>query len=95
MNPQYSSTFVFQNDFPAVGTASKQSESLDLFQAQSVSGECRVLCFTPKHNLTMAEMSVTEIAVILSTWKDQIKQLSSLDGIEYIQVFENKGAVMG
>ncbi|TPX48037.1 UDP-glucose---hexose-1-phosphate uridylyltransferase [Synchytrium endobioticum] len=104
-NPPYTSTFVFTNDFPAVhpiqpkyvcATNGTNDLASRLLRAQGVRGSCRVMCFHPRHDLTMAEMSQDEITAVIRTWIDQASELSQLEfGPKYIQVFENKGAVMG
>ena len=66
-----------------------------LFQVEGVRGCARVICFSPKHHLTMAEMSKEEIVPIIKEWIFQINDLKSLDYVNYVQVFENKGSVMG
>jgi UDPglucose--hexose-1-phosphate uridylyltransferase len=76
-------------DTGADGTGTSEG----FFQASSVRGECRVICFSPRHDLTLAEMSEREIRQVVDTWSDQVSEL----GAKYksVQVFENKGAVMG
>ena len=102
-NPSYTSTFVFDNDFSALllpeQSASTSSDPLPgppaLFRAESASGICRVVCFSPRHDLTLPQMSQAEVACVLRTWSEQTQELGSLDFINYVQVFENKGAIMG
>jgi len=98
-NDDYQSTFVFDNDFPALlpsGDEPKNSlKKSELFQAEDESGNCRVVCFSPKHNLSLPEMSVANITRIVNTWAEQIRELSNETNIQYVQVFENKGEVMG
>ncbi len=66
-----------------------------LFVAEPVAGLCRVVCFSPRHDLTLPELSVPEVEAVLRTWAAQSAELGALDYIRYVQVFENKGAVMG
>jgi len=102
-NPPYTSTFVFDNDFSALllpeQGASTGSDPLPgppaLFRAEPASGICRVVCFSPRHDLTLPQMSQSEVESVLRTWSEQTQELGSLDFINYIQVFENKGAIMG
>lgn len=99
-NDDYKTTFVFDNDFAALlPPAGKEittiGENEDLFQAQEVPGACRVVCFSPKHNLTLPEMTTEEIVPVIETWSDQVRELGEKTYINYVQVFENKGAVMG
>lgn len=97
LNPDYSSTYVFDNDFAALSNAafSVQPTTSKLFQLQPERGINRVVCFSPNHSLTLAEMEVTEILKVVETWKHEFEQLGSLEHINYVQIFENKGAIMG
>jgi UDPglucose--hexose-1-phosphate uridylyltransferase len=94
-NPNYLDTFVFANDFAALTQDPVETLGTGnpLFQAEPVSGECRVICFSPRHDLTLAEMSTTDIEKVISLWRDQYAELSSQ--YDWVQIFENKGAVMG
>jgi UDPglucose--hexose-1-phosphate uridylyltransferase len=99
-NPQYSSTFVFDNDFSALQSEFSTSETAatigdDFIVAHPERGICRVGCFSPRHDLALAEMSVAEIETVVEMWGQQFKELSSLDFIRYVQIFENRGALMG
>ncbi|XP_042872845.1 galactose-1-phosphate uridylyltransferase-like [Penaeus japonicus] len=95
VNPNYESTFVFTNDFPAMleEVPVPQESSDPLFQSAPARGTCRVMCFHPKSNLTLPLMTCQEIKTVIDEW---IKQLLDL-GKKYtwVQIFENKGAVMG
>lgn len=94
-NPTYESTYTFENDSQALLPESGEVSESDnpLFQAQSVQGTCRVICFSPKHNLSLASMPETDIECVINTWQDQLTEL----GKEYawVQLFENKGEIMG
>ena len=98
-NPDYQTTYAFDNDFAALLPPSGQAETAmneaNLFIAEEVPGACRVVCFSPKHNLSLPEMSVEEIIPVVNTWVKQTEELGSREYINYVQVFENKGAVMG
>ncbi|CAH1763848.1 15040_t:CDS:2 [Entrophospora sp. SA101] len=100
-NPNYSNTFLFDNDFSAVESISPdyETEVSDKFswllRTQSVKGQCKVMCFSPNHNVTLAEMSQEEISKVVETWIEIYQGLSSIPHINYIQIFENKGAIMG
>lgn len=96
-NPEYTSTFVFENDFAAllpVGPHGDVSQGR-FFQAQAETGVCRVICFSPRHDLTVAEMPVAAIRPVIDVWAEQIAELGSRPDIDYVQLFENKGAMMG
>jgi UDPglucose--hexose-1-phosphate uridylyltransferase len=96
-NPDYTSTFVFDNDFSAL---KENAEGLSinesyLLKAKSERGICRVVCFSPKHNLTLAELKVNEIVQVIKTWQKEYSALGSRKYINYVQIFENKGEIMG
>jgi UDPglucose--hexose-1-phosphate uridylyltransferase len=96
-NPRYETTFVFDNDFPALlpEGASGAVNDGGLLVAEAVEGRCRVICFSPRHDLTLAQMSAAEIRPVIDTWAEQITELGRRPEIRYVQVFENKGAMMG
>ena len=98
INPPYSDTYVFGNDFPALLLPGDQEQGgahpeNPLFKTQDVSGECRVICFSPRHDLSLAQMSAENIASVIQTWQSQSAELGSR--YRWVQVFENKGAAMG
>jgi UDPglucose--hexose-1-phosphate uridylyltransferase len=94
-NPPYDSTFVFLNDFSALlpDTPSQAATNDNLFRVDPVRGECRVICFSPRHDLTLAQMSTPEIRRVVDVWAEQIVELGKT--YRWVQLFENKGAVMG
>jgi UDPglucose--hexose-1-phosphate uridylyltransferase len=96
-NPRYESTFVFDNDFPALmpKTPDGATNDMDLFVAESERGFCRVVCFSPRHNLTISEMQLEAVESVVNTWSDQMCQLQAIPWIRYVQVFENRGELMG
>lgn len=96
-NPPYTGTFVFDNDFAALlpdGPTDDVSQG-EFFQAQAETGICRVICFSPQHNLTLPEMAVPEIRRVVDVWAEQIEDLGRRPNVNYVQLFENKGAAMG
>ncbi len=94
-NPSYSGTFVFTNDFPALLPESSQNHRQEqgLLQAAGVKGTCRVVCFSPRHDLTLAEMDVDDIRSVIDCWVEQTSELGQT--YRWVQVFENKGEIMG
>jgi UDPglucose--hexose-1-phosphate uridylyltransferase len=98
-NPAYTSTFVFDNDFAALlpnhSTPNFQSLDPELFQTDFTPGLCRVICFSPRHDRTLPELALPEVETVLHTWADQTRELGALAYINYVQVFENKGEIMG
>ena len=96
-NPTYQKTFVFDNDFAALRPDFADGTFLkgELLQAESESGRCRVVCFSPRHDLTLARMSGAEIQGVVDTWCEEFQQLGSEPRVGAVQIFENRGAVMG
>ena len=98
-NPKYSTTFVFTNDFaalkPDVASGRLDERERGLLVSESEAGTCRVVCFSPRHDLTLARMSVAEIAIVVDLWADQFAELGSQSFINYVQIFENRGEIMG
>ncbi|MBU1176064.1 MAG: UDP-glucose--hexose-1-phosphate uridylyltransferase [Alphaproteobacteria bacterium] len=95
-NPAYASTFVFDNDFAALTPdAPNETEETGLLIAQGESGICRVVCFSPRHDTTLARMSVADIERVVDTWVEQYAELGSRPDIGQVQIFENRGIMMG
>lgn len=95
-NPHYTSTFVFDNDFAALLPLSNEtSYASELLCALPERGICRVICFSPRHDVTLPQMSRDQIRYVVDAWIAQTRELGALDFINYVQVFENKGALMG
>lgn len=96
-NPDYKGTFVFTNDFSALLTNTPQGgiDEGELFKAKSESGICKVICFNEDHSLTIPEMEISEIRKVVDVWCEQYAELGANPNINYVQIFENKGAIMG
>ena len=96
-NPGYRDTFVFVNDFSSLKSEAPDGKYKDdeIFNAESEKGLCRVICFSPKHNLTLPEMSTDTIKKVVDVWQKEYIEIGGLDFINYVQIFENKGSVMG
>ncbi|MCS6828369.1 MAG: UDP-glucose--hexose-1-phosphate uridylyltransferase [Caldilinea sp.] len=96
-NPHYTTTFVFDNDFAALLPDGPRGEVGvgELFQAQAETGVCRVICFSPRHDLTLPEMEPVDVRRVVDVWAEQIEALGARPDINYVLVFENKGAIMG
>jgi len=96
VNPDYKDVFVFTNDFAALQNDSPTFSVNDgLLKAQSETGICKVICFSPDHSKSLADMSATEIQKVVFAWQREYTELSKNPKINYIQIFENKGSVMG
>ncbi|WP_299667904.1 UDP-glucose--hexose-1-phosphate uridylyltransferase [uncultured Polaribacter sp.] len=96
INPDYKDVFVFTNDFAALQKDSPAFKVNDgLLKAQSEKGICKVICFSPDHSKSLADMSVLEIQKVVRAWQEEYSAIGKIEGINYVQIFENKGAVMG
>ncbi|MEJ7766620.1 MAG: UDP-glucose--hexose-1-phosphate uridylyltransferase [Chitinophagaceae bacterium] len=96
-NPLYTEAFSFTNDFAALrnDTPPGEMNEKQLLVAKSQSGTCKVICFTPRHDLTLPQMEAEDILAVVNTWCDEFRQLAEDPVIKYIQIFENKGEIMG
>jgi UDPglucose--hexose-1-phosphate uridylyltransferase len=96
-NPAYQKTFVFDNDFAALRPdfADTKFERSELLRAESEAGRCRVVCFSPRHDLTLARMNSADIQVVVDTWCEEFQGLGGQPRVRAVQIFENRGAMMG
>lgn len=96
-NPNYESTFVFDNDFAALemNLAEACWSVENLLVARSERGLCRVVCFSPDHSLTLSRMEVSSICAVVNTWTQQYRELGAWKEIRSVQIFENRGEMMG
>jgi UDPglucose--hexose-1-phosphate uridylyltransferase len=96
-NPHYEHTFVFTNDFAALLPETPPGEyNLDgLLMARSERGTSRVVCFSPRHDLTLAEMEREDLCRVVDAWSEQYEELGAMPSVGYVQIFENRGAMMG
>lgn len=97
-NPDYTSTFTFENDFAALLRNPVEEEVASphpLLVSAPEHGHCLVVCFSPRHDLTLPELDLPSIENVLTTWAKNSSDLAGEDAIRYVQVFENKGAMMG
>lgn len=96
-NPNYPETYAFTNDHAALladgENRQKQPENTDLFQAENVTGTAKVLCYSPRHDQTLADMQAKQIESVIKLWQTQIIELGKQ--YPWVQLFENKGEVMG
>jgi UDPglucose--hexose-1-phosphate uridylyltransferase len=94
-NPEYTDTYVFTNDFPALLPDAPEGGHTDdsLFRQENVEGTCRVICFSPRHDLTLPEMEPAAIRKVVDLWGGQVAELGQK--YRWVQLFENKGAAMG
>lgn len=94
--PVYESTYVFNNDFGALlPDTSGATYNKGLLKAAGERGICRVICFSPDHSLTLPDMTVEAIEKVVEVWQKEYRELGSYQFIKHVQIFENKGAIMG
>lgn len=96
-NPEYSSTFSFVNDFSALlpDSSNEEVNDGDLLIAKGERGLCKVICFSPRHDLTLPEMELSQVEEVVDLWVKEYRELGEKPFINYVQIFENKGEVMG
>jgi UDPglucose--hexose-1-phosphate uridylyltransferase len=95
-NPVYDGIFVFDNDHPCVGSASPEpAPAPPFFRRQRAEGVARVVCYTPRHDLSLAELEVSGIEALLAAWQEQYRELGALPGVKHVLIFENRGEVVG
>lgn len=99
VNPSYASTYVFENDFPALLHDRILPHSIKdcngLVKADAENGICRVICFSPRHDLTLAQMDEASIRTVIDLWIEQTVNLGAMNNISHVLIFENKGDLMG
>ncbi|GAU88527.1 hypothetical protein RvY_01212 [Ramazzottius varieornatus] len=95
VNPMYESTFVFENDFPALmpDSPSPVDSGNELFRTGGAQGTCRVICFHPRSDVTLGKMSQEEVLKVIEVWREQIADLGKR--FTWVQIFENRGDIMG
>lgn len=96
-NDDYSNIFVFDNDFPSISfeAPAPASPVTEFYKTRPAHGISRVVCYSPKHNLTLSELPSANIAELMDTWKDQYRDLGSRPEVEHVLIFENKGEAVG
>ena len=96
-NPAYGTTFVFDNDYPAMlpEVTPKDFEQEGIFIARVERGMCRVVCFSPRHDLTIPRMTPDEVRQVVQVWTQQYVELGELPWVKHVQIFENRGSLMG
>ncbi|HJP92559.1 MAG TPA: galactose-1-phosphate uridylyltransferase, partial [Pyrinomonadaceae bacterium] len=97
INPNYDKTFVFDNDHPCVSSAapSELQPAAAIYKNQPANGVARVVCYSPKHNLTLAELELKDIQGLLEVWQSQYSELAAMPDIAHVLIFENKGVAVG
>lgn len=96
VNEKYKDTFSFTNDFGALHQDNSDGVYDNaLLKGKEESGICKVICFSPDHSKTLPLMSADEIEKIIQLWQKEYRELGSIDDINHVQIFENKGVIMG
>lgn len=96
-NPPYTTTFAFDNDFPALRPETPEGEIDEggLVIARAETGICRVMCFSPRHDLSLSCMALADVVKVVEVWTEEYRRLGGLDFVNSVQIFENRGAQMG
>ncbi len=96
-NPDYRSIFVFDNDHPCVGDHAPEPEppGSDVYRNRKADGKARVVCYSPRHDLTLAELKTDAVAALLAEWQRQYRELSAMRNVNNVLIFENKGEAVG
>lgn len=96
-NSNYTTTFVFDNDMPCVSPEAPQDlpEPIGIYRNQPAQGVARVVCYSPHHSLTLAELEVCEVETLLSVWQEQYRELGDRPEVKHVLIFENKGEAVG
>src|SRR3954454_18845457 len=96
-NPQYDGIFVFDNDLPCVATDAPTEIAAPpgIYRNRPAVGKARVVCYSPLHNTTLAELPLERIRAVLKSWQQQYRELGGLPDVNYVLIFENKGKVVG
>ena len=97
VNPQYTGTFVFDNDHPCVGEHALRElqRAPGMYRNRPAAGVARVVCYSPRHDLTLARLDVGEVDALLETWQQQMRELAAHPDVAFVLIFENKGEVVG
>jgi UDPglucose--hexose-1-phosphate uridylyltransferase len=97
VTPDYESVFIFDNDYAALlpDSPAPEPSASPLLKAERERGRCKVICFHPDHSLTLARMEPVDIRKLVDAWTKEFKTLSRIPDLRYVQIFENRGAMMG
>lgn len=96
-NPSYATTFAFDNDFPALRPEMPEGEidAGGLIVARAETGICRVICYSPRHDLSLSRMAHADVGKVVALWIEEYRRLGALDFLDSVQIFENRGVQMG
>ncbi|TAN23019.1 MAG: UDP-glucose--hexose-1-phosphate uridylyltransferase [Acidobacteria bacterium] len=93
-NPAYTATYVFENDFPALTPGVTGTEG-EFFRAEAEAGLCRVICYSPRHDVTLPHLPLATVTAVVATWAAQYRELAARGELSSVMIFENRGAMMG
>ena len=96
-NPVYTGTYVFDNDHPCVGPDAPTQLAAPPWPYKNApaTGIARVVCYSPRHDVTLAELDVDGVDALLATWQQQMRELAARPEVAYVLIFENKGEAVG
>jgi UDPglucose--hexose-1-phosphate uridylyltransferase len=100
-NPMYERTFVFDNDFPAMkpetggDSRNEAADDAGLLVSRAEPGICRVVCFAPRHDLSLSDLAAADAREVVDVWAAQYEELGALPWVRHVQIFENRGVAMG
>lgn len=95
-NPDYPGVFAFDNDFPPASPhAPNETSAHGIYRAERAGGRCRVVCFHPRHDLTLARMSLSDIEEVVACWQREYRELGDREDVNHVLIFENKGSIVG
>jgi UDPglucose--hexose-1-phosphate uridylyltransferase len=96
-NPAYSGVFVFDNDMPCVGPKAPRALAppSGIYRNRPAEGIARVVCYTPRHDMTLAELDPGQVVSLLAAWQEQYRDLGARPEVNHVLMFENKGEVVG
>jgi UDPglucose--hexose-1-phosphate uridylyltransferase len=96
-SPSYDDLYVFDNDLPCVSPNAPAllEAPAGIYRNQAAVGRARVVCYSPRHNITLAELPVGQIRAVMQCWQEQYRELGALPEVNHVLTFENKGKVVG
>ena len=96
-NPDYTGVFVFDNDMPCVGPKAPRDlpQPAGIYRNRPAEGIARVVCYTPRHDMTLAELEGEQVVALLAAWQEQYRDLGARPEVNHVLMFENKGEVVG
>ena len=98
-NPEYRDVFIFDNDHPVVGLNAPEipaeADRSGVYRRRPAGGVARVVCYDPRHNVTLSEMPLRKVTPVFLAWREQVRELAQVPGVRFVLIFENKGGIVG